>query len=325
MAILRDQTRWASWTARSLACALTFCSMVHAAPEGAQSPERMRARTLFAQGEKLYKAGDFEGAEHAFGEAYTTMPNAMVLLKIAECEAKREDFQGAVSTLEKYLSERANAPDRAAIQDRIAEMRKKPGTVTIKSTPAGAAIWVDGSDSALVTPSDVELAPGEHRLTLKLLPYQTVEQSAVVEFASKSTIELTLPPPAPPPTLPTESLPNSTQEPEPDQGKGRRLGAPFWIAVGVTVAGAGVTTGFGIVALNKHSSFGRNPTTQTADDGERAALISDIALGVAAAGAVTATVLFFTAPHGEKPPSAAFSITPLVGARSGGLVGNASF
>ena len=59
MAILRDQTRWASWTARSLACALTFCSMVHAAPEGAQSPERMRARTLFAQGEKLYKAARY--------------------------------------------------------------------------------------------------------------------------------------------------------------------------------------------------------------------------------------------------------------------------
>jgi hypothetical protein len=285
----------------------------------------VRARSLFAQGEKAYKAGDYEGAEHAFEDAYQTLPNAAVLLKIADCQTKREDFQDAAATLEKYLSAKPNASDRTAIQDRVEEMRKKPGTVTVKSSPAGAAIWVDGADSALVTPSDLALPPGEHKITLRLQPYQDAEQSVVVEFASKSAVELTLAPPAPVAPPPAEGLPNTTEVPERDQTVGRHLTAPFWIAVGVTAAGAAVTTAFGIVALNKHSQFDRTPTTKLADDGERAATVSDVALGVAAAGAVTAVVLFFTAPHGEKPPASSFTIAPLVGTRSGGLVGNASF
>ncbi|HVW30680.1 MAG TPA: tetratricopeptide repeat protein [Polyangiaceae bacterium] len=324
MAILGYWGRPVSRTACALLCALSISATSKGAPEGASTPERAKARALFTQGEKLFKAGDVDGAQQAFEDAYRTMPNATVLLKIADCQAKRNDVQAAVATLEKYLSERQNAPDRATVEDRIVDMRRTPGKVTLKSTPAGAAIWVDGKDSALVTPSDVEVPPGEHRFTLRLPPYQEVEQTAVVEFASQTNLEFTLPPPAPPPQRPPEGLPNTTSEPEVDHPPGRKLGAPFWIAVGVTAAGAAVTTAFGVIALDKHSQFERTPTNKIADDGERAATISDIALGVAAAGAVTATVLFFTAPRNE-PRAARFSVTPLVGARSGGVFANASF
>ena len=99
-------SRSASWMACAVACALSLCAVAHAAPEGASTPERTRARSLYGQGEKLLKAGDLEGAEHAFLEAYQTMPNAVVLLKVAECRTRRNDFPGAVEVLEKYLSER---------------------------------------------------------------------------------------------------------------------------------------------------------------------------------------------------------------------------
>jgi hypothetical protein len=307
----------------AVACAISLSAAAHAAPEGPPTPERVRARSLYGQGEKLLKAGDLEAAEHAFVEAYQTMPNAVVLLKVAECRTKRGDFPGAVETLEKYLAERANAPDRASVEDRIAEMRRKPGTVTVNSTPAGAAIWVDGTDTGLVTPSDVELAPGEHRLALKLLPYKPTEQSVIVEFGSKKAVALTLAEPEP---VAHQQIAGGSQattaEAEP---KGSRdLSPVFWVAVGVTAAGAAATTVFGIMALNKHSEFEKNPSNETADEGERAALIADISLGVAAAGAVTATVLFFTAGR-DKPAEHAFSVVPVVGPTGGGLVGNARF
>jgi hypothetical protein len=297
--------------------------VAHAAPDGASTPERARARSLYGQGEKLLKAGDLEGAEHAFLEAYQTMPNAVVLLKVAECRTRRDDFPGAVEVLEKYLSERTNAPDRASVEEQIAEMRRKPGTLTVNSTPAGVAIWVDGSDTGLVTPSDVELSPGEHRLSLKLLPYQPAEQSVIVEFGSKKTVDLTLGKPVP---VAHQQIAGGSQATPvvPEASGGRHLSPMFWVAVGVTAAGAAVTTVFGIVALNKQSEFDKNPTDKTADDGERAALIADISLGVAAAGAVTATVLFFTAGH-DKRPEQAFSVVPVVGPSGGGLVGNARF
>jgi hypothetical protein len=325
MFILRNSTRSVSWTARAVVCALSLTASLQAAPDAPGSPERTKARALYTQGEKQFKAGDFEGAQHTFEDAYRTMPNAVVLLKVADCQVKRNDIPGAVASLEKYLSERSNAPDRASIEDRIVDMRRTPGTVTVKSVPAGAAIWVDGKDSALVTPSDVEVPPGEHRFELRLPPYQNVEQTSVIEFASRATLEFTLPPPAPPPSRPSEGLPNTTAEPDVDHGGGRKLGAPFWVAVGVTAAGAVVTTAFGLIALDKHSQFERTPTNQLADDGERAAVISDIALGVAVAGAITGTVLFFTAPRSGEAHAGRFTVAPMVGTRSGGLVGNASF
>src|SRR5437016_5582066 len=102
MAILRNSTRSVSWTARALLCALSMTASLRAAPEGQGSPERTKARALYTQGEKLFKAGDLDGAQHAFEDAYRTMPNAIVLLKVADCQVKRNDIQGAVTTLEKY-------------------------------------------------------------------------------------------------------------------------------------------------------------------------------------------------------------------------------
>ena len=140
MVISRNSTRSVCWTARVLVCALSLTASLKAAPDAAGAPERTKARALYTQGEKLIKAGDLEGAQHAFEDAYRTMPNPVVLLKVADCQVKRNDIQGAVASLEKYLSERSNAPDRASVEDRIVDMRRTPGTVTVKSVPAGAAI-----------------------------------------------------------------------------------------------------------------------------------------------------------------------------------------
>ena len=309
---------------RAAACALLVHAVAHAAPEGPQSAERVRARTLYGQGEKLLKAGDVAGAERAFEEAYTTLPNAAVLLKIADCKVKLNDYPGAVESLEKYLVEKKDPPDRAAVEDRIAEMRRKPGTLSVHSAPGGAAIWVDGQDSALVTPSDVELPPGEHKLQLKLPPYQPVEQTVVVEFGSKKDLELKLEEPAPAATQSPVTSPASTLPPEDTASGPWHPNAGFWIAVGATAAGAAVTTVFGVIALNKHSDYEKHPTTALADDGERAALISDVGLCVAAAGAVTATVLFFTTGR-KKHSDQGFTVGPMVGRGGGGLVGHASF
>lgn len=317
-------SRSTSRVVRAAACALLLHGVAYAAPEGPQSAERVRARTLYGQGEKLLKSGDVEGAERAFEDAYRTMPNAVVLLKIADCKVKLNDYPGAVETLEKYLVEKKDPPDRAAVEDRIVEMRRKPGTVSLRSAPPGAAIWVDGQDSALVTPSDVELPPGEHKLELKLPPYRPVEQSIVVEFGSKKDLELKLPEPEPVTTQSPVASPASTLPPEDTASGPWHPNAGFWIAVGATAAGVAVTTVFGVIALNKHSDYEKHPTTELADDGERAAIISDIGLGVAAAGAVTATVLFFTTGR-KKHSDQAFTLGPMVGRGGGGLVGHASF
>ena len=90
------------------------------------------------------------------------VPNPIVLLSISECQVRSEQYAAAVTTLRRYLEERPDAPDRAQVEAQIAKLEAKPAYLTVESTPAGALIFVDGQDTAKLTPAELELAAGEH-------------------------------------------------------------------------------------------------------------------------------------------------------------------
>jgi hypothetical protein len=104
---------------------------------------------------------------------------------------------------------------------------------------------------------------------------------------------------------------------------------------GLAIVAAGVGTVFGVMALNDKSQFDKNPTTQTADNGDTHALIADMSFGVALTFGVTSAVLFLTRdepPANETAPKTGMakaeadakrnrvtlSPTPVVGPHSGG-------
>jgi hypothetical protein len=100
---------------------------------------------------------------------------------------------------------------------------------------------------------------------------------------------------------------------------------------GIAVVAAGVGTAFGIVTLNDKSSYNTTPTTNTADNGDTHALITDMAFGVALTFGVTSAVLFLTKDEptpGAAPaktskadprkPSITLTPTPIVGPHEGG-------
>src|SRR4051812_37587717 len=122
--------------------ALCLSSLAAAAPSPAPGDTKPKARALYADGQQALERGNVEAALKHFEEAYRTMPNAAVLPKIAECRARRSDSRGAVGALEQYLRDRSDAPDRADVEARIAELRKKRGFVVVTTAPAGASIWV---------------------------------------------------------------------------------------------------------------------------------------------------------------------------------------
>jgi hypothetical protein len=303
-----------------LSSSVAFAGVKAPAPD---AKVRKQASVLYEAGLKAFDAGDAELCLAKFEEAYRTLPKPVVLVNIAACKERRGDYAGALETLQKYLADRPDAPDRAAVESRIADLKKTPGVVTVASTPAGAAIWVDGSDAAKITPADVSVPPGEHVIALKREGYESAEQSVTVALGERSHVELTLATAAP------EARPDAevNDRPKWTSDEGYHPGAAFWVAVGGTVAAAGVTTVFGVMALSKHSQFEDKPTRELYDDGRRDAVISDVALGVASACAVTAGVLFFTSRGTkEKPPSeSAVVIAPSFSTRGGGLVGNVRF
>jgi hypothetical protein len=318
--------RSTSLVARTIACALWLSGVAVGAPGPARNDAQPKARSLYADGQKALEAGNVEAAQRAFEEAYRTLPNAVVLLKIAECRARRSDSRGAVGALEQYTRDRPDAPDLKDVEAKIAVLRKKPGSVSVTTAPPGASIWVDRSDSAQTTPSALTLAPGTHAFALKLSGYATVEQNVVVEFDSKQELELTLHEVSGASATVDESKPgNAERGTEVSAESGYHPTTPFWIAVGVTGVGVVVTTTFGIMALDKHSKYEDHPTKELYDAGKRDALIADVSLGVTAAAAVTAAVLFFTSKGPEKGSGEAFVLSPSFERRGGGLVGHVRF
>ena len=84
---------------------------------------------------------------------------------------------------------------------------------------------------------------------------------------------------------------------------------PAYVTGGLAIVAAGVGTVFGIMALSDKSDFDKNPTTQTADNGDTHALIADMSFGVALTFGVTSAVLFLTRDEAVTPAASAIPKT----------------
>lgn len=312
---------------RTLLCSLSALSIAVAVAQ-AQPPAQTRAlaRELYSNGQQLFRQGDFSGAQRAFEEAYRAVPNPVVLLSIAECYVRMEQYQKAIEIFRTYLLERANAPDRAQVEAQIQTLQAKPATLTVLSNVEGAEILIDQQDSGRVTPAELTLSPGEHQLTLRKERFYQAEQIVSLGPGVRDSVRIAL---TEEPQTPVAEAPAPEAAPE---ERGPRHPTPaFWTAIGFT--GAGVIAGsvLGGMALKKSKEFDDNPTTALADKGERLALFCDVSFGVAAVGAVTALVVYLTSGSKggvEQPPSeqpTAWSVSPRVSRGNVGLAGELRF
>lgn len=287
-----------------------------AAPAAPSAADIASAKKHYAEGEKKLKAQDFEGALVDFKAANDIKSVPQVEQKIAVCEDSLGHVQAAVDWYEKFL---AHVPEKLAAQGeeakkRVAILQTMPGKVHFESTPVGATVTIDGKPQTGVTPLDVDLAPGTHDVKLTETGWLPASKSVDVAFASTQTVTVALeaePPPAPPVAL--APPPPVAPAPAPPPAEVRSL-IPAYITGGLAIAAAGVGTVFGVLALNDKSSFDKNPTTSTADNGDTHSLIADMAFGVAVTFGVTSAVLFLT--KDEPTPAAASTTAPRNGAEA---------
>jgi len=309
-------------------------SRVEAQQPNAQT--RNAARDAYGRGQTAFREGRFAEAEAAFTEAFALIPNPVVLLGVAESRERLGNVPGAIQTLEQYLVLRPDAPDTASIQERLTVLRATPGTLSVASTPAGAAIALDGTDTGVVTPAELPAPPGEHTIALSLEGYEAGTATATVPpggraEASAELVALPEPEPVveptPPATEPVEPEP-TTPATSTDEGPS----AALWVTSGVAAAALVGGTVLGFMALSREAEFDDMPTAGRADDGERFALFADVLFGVAGAAAITAIVLFLTSDDGdddaggeEEDDATAFTIAPSVGRRGGGVSAQLQF
>lgn len=302
----------------ALSC-LLMASASHA--QAGSGNNTAKAREAYARGQQLFRQGDFVAAQASFQDAYRAVPNPIVLLSIAECQVRTEHFGDAVTSLNQYLTERPTAPDKAQVEAQIAKLKEKPGFLEVTSTPSGARVLVDGVDSGKVTPAELGLGAGEHTIALELEGYVRVESKVAVEIGSRQPVNATLEA-LPPPPEPVAAAPVETQT---DTNDKKRVDTALWVATGVAGAGLVVGSILGGLALKNKGDFDDAPTEAKADKGERLALFADVGFGVAAAGAVTALVLYLTADDEQQPAAQAFQVAPAISKTGAGFVGNLRF
>jgi hypothetical protein len=206
-------------------------------------------------------------------------------------------------------------PDKRAdqgeeIRKREGEIKAIPGKVHVESNPPGANVVVDDRPQSAPTPMDVELAPGSHVVKLSAPGRLPTQKAIDVAFASHQAVSADLdaePPPPPPPPPVAAVAPPPPPPPAPPPPPEPRSKVPAYVTGGLAIVAAGVGTVFGVMALSDKSSFDKNPTTQTADNGDTHALIADMSFGVALTFGVTSAVLFLTR---DEPPAAVSSAQP---------------
>ena len=302
--------------------------------EGPSAEAREAARQAYARGQEAFRTGDYDAAIASFEEAYAAVPNPVVLLGLAEAQERKGDIPATIATLERYLAERADAPDRAQIEARLTDLRGRPAVLVITSAPEGATISVDGEAREEVTPAEIEVPPGEHVIAVTLAGHDPASQTLEATVGGRHEVELTL---EAAPEQPIEDPFGETGEPaeppveppvvdEEEEG----LSTGVWVSAGVAGAALVGGTVLGFLALSEQSDFDATPSEESADRGERLALFADVAFGVAAIAGVTAIVLFVTSDGGgddESPDVASVDVdfTPVVGPQGGGLAAQVTF
>jgi hypothetical protein len=281
-------------------------------------PDLTAAKRHYADGERKYKAGDYTGALAEFEAANEVKATPQAERYLGLCEDSLGQLREATSWYDKFLE---HVPERMAtqgdeIRKRDAEIKSLPGKVHIESNPPGASVTIDGKALTTVTPTDTELLPGSHTIRLTQQGRLPTEKPIDVAFASSQTVSADLdaePPPAVPVPAPAPIVAAPAPAPVPPPMEPRSK-VPAFVTGGLAIAAVGVGTVFGVLALNDKSDFDKNPTTNTADNGDTHALVADMAFGVALTFGVTSAVLFLSKdeqPNASPTTAKAAAARPL--------------
>lgn len=302
---------------------------------------KAEARAAFEKGQKAFKAGDFAEATASFQTANAILPTPHADWWIAmSLTAQPDKANEALAALEAFLSN--SAKDKVGelkvkeAEAKLTELKaKQTGDVQLTTVPSGANVSVDGVAQAGVTPLALKLAPGRHKLDISAADYKSrvIEVEAVAGKATeaKVSLETLLPAPAPaaelplPPPTVAAPVPAPVRPPDanpalPDSHA--RSNVPAYVTLGL--AGAGVVVGsiFGAQALSAKSDFNAKPTSKSADEVERNALIADMAFGVAVTLGLTGVVLLTSSDDEEGGSTHAtatrLDLTPYVHTKGGG-------
>lgn len=253
------------------------------------------AREEFMAGIAHFQAERYSEAIHSFQVAASIVPSADIWYNIARSyeelarsRGEATDYEQAIEHYRRYLTARVDPPDRATVEQQIANLEERleavrlaaqvvptTGTLRLRSEREGARVLVDGSETGR-TPieSDIALAPGTHRLRVELDGYVPFVADVTITAGTTTSSRVEL--------VPAHRY-QSTH--------GDRIFT--WVAWGLGVAALGASVGIGIYAADQQS-HALNPYDPNALENARGISgWSDAALGAAIGFGVLGVILYF--------------------------------
>lgn len=292
----------------ALAFALCLSSLPTFAQQGQPSASDLEsARELYKEGKELRSKGDLRGAlekfkqAHAYGQTpVTALELGKTHMQLGELVEAREVFLsvGRMKVQPDETDKSADARKEAA--DLAEQLRPKIPTLSIKITGATSDSSVELKVDGAVVPVVSMVAtrktnPGPHSVTARV---GNREGKADVDLAEGDTKEIAI-------AIPDTDNAAAVGGPPPPGGEttkhGKDIHVVTWVGAGLAVAGLGVGTVAGVIALSKSSTVKKEcsglscPSTAKADvdSGRKVATISTIGFIAGGVGMVTAAVGYF--------------------------------
>jgi tetratricopeptide (TPR) repeat protein len=173
-----------------------------------------RANERYETGARAFQLGDYREAVKHFLAADELWPSAALSYNIGLAYDHLSDTTRALIFYRDYLARQPEGQSSELVAERIREleltlMRKGVQQLTVRSDPAGAALWIEGRRVGM-TPWTGELRPGEYRLKLTMAGHRDGARNVLLPAANAIDVLVPLERPA---KLEPASAPPLTREP----------------------------------------------------------------------------------------------------------------
>jgi hypothetical protein len=252
---------------RLFACAfaLALVGSPTLSARAASDVEMEEAKALLRDGERAFKAGEYEKARVKFSAAYGVIPSVDILWNIATSEFKAGRAVESLKHFRQYIHDTKARPERKkeAEVDYVPAALKQAGHVDVVA-PDGAAITVDSASVGTTPLSDgIDLQPGAHKIAARLGDKTDVQdvsaapgQAITVKFLGSGAgpVVAVGPDPAVPAVPAAGGIGGSHVEPPVEPDRGSHWGTGKIVTVAGLGVGALVSGGVAILMFGDASS-----------------------------------------------------------------------
>jgi tetratricopeptide (TPR) repeat protein len=321
------------WLLLSILLASFGCSRLHAQdtsagalePEPSDAPAAAdaqpptssvdQATTHFERGVEFYEDGDYRAALLEFQRAYALQHAYQLLYNLGQVSAELRDYARAEQYFRRYLREGIGAisPERRSeVEAELTRLKARVGALRIRTNLSGVEIHVDDRLVEHAETGPVRVSAGQRHVVAEKPGYLAVQRDVDVLGGEEQTLSLVFGPPiAQTPRAPIER-----------QSSASTLPWITGIGSAALLLGAGAVGYWAYTDASAYRTELDRSTTQSELDrlssqSHTEALIADILLGTAIAGAAATVILLLTADSGEAPPAAV--TTPRLGLGTRGL------